>query len=81
MPHDEQNQHQCTACLICMTNCPNGTIQITTRKEVDEETGKEKKVLDTYWQIEAENNPSVALPLSEAPEPAASQTTNLEPQP
>ena len=40
-----------------------------------------KKVLDTYWQIEAENNPSVALPLSETPEPAASQTTNLEPQP
>ena len=48
MPHDDQNQHGCTACLICMTNCPNGTIQITTRKEVDEETGKEKKVLDTY---------------------------------
>ena len=48
MPHNENNQHKCTACMICMTNCPNGTIQITTRKEIDEETGKEKKVLDKY---------------------------------
>ena len=48
MPHDENNQHKCTACMICMTNCPNGTIQITTKKEIDEETGKEKKVLDKY---------------------------------
>lgn len=48
MPHNENNQHKCTACTICMMNCPNGTIQITTRKEMDEETGKEKKVLDKY---------------------------------
>ena len=48
MPHDENNQHKCTACMICMNNCPNGTIQITTRMEADEETGKEKKVLDQY---------------------------------
>ncbi|MCL2651355.1 MAG: 4Fe-4S binding protein [Candidatus Azobacteroides sp.] len=48
MPHNENNQHKCTACLICMTNCPNGTIRITTKKEIDEETGKEKKVLDAY---------------------------------
>ena len=48
MPHDENNQHKCTACMLCMTNCPNGTIQITSKKEIDEETGKEKKVLDKY---------------------------------
>jgi len=48
MPHDENNQHKCTACGICETNCPNGTIQVITKKEVDEETGKEKKVLDRY---------------------------------
>lgn len=48
MPHDENNQHKCTACLICMTNCPNGTIQISVKKELDEETGKEKRVLDKY---------------------------------
>lgn len=49
MPHNENNQHKCTACTICMVNCPNGTIQITSKKEIDEETGKEKKVLDKYF--------------------------------
>jgi len=48
MPHNEDNQHKCTACMLCMTNCPNGTIQITIKKEIDEESGKEKKVLDKY---------------------------------
>ena len=48
MPHNENNQHKCTACMICATNCPNGTIQITTKMGVNEETGKEKKVLDKY---------------------------------
>lgn len=48
MPHNENNQHKCTACMICMNNCPNGTIQITSKKEMDEETGKEKRVLDKY---------------------------------
>ena len=48
MPHNDENQHKCTACGICQMNCPNGTIQITSRKELDEETGREKKVLDQY---------------------------------
>ena len=48
MPHNEDNQHKCTACGLCATNCPNETIQITSKKEIDEETGKEKKVLDKY---------------------------------
>ena len=48
MPHNEANRHKCTACGICEINCPNGTIQITTKIETDEETGKEKKVLDKY---------------------------------
>jgi NADH-quinone oxidoreductase subunit I len=48
MPHNEANQHNCTACGICGINCPNGTIQVIGKKEVDEETGKEKKVLDRY---------------------------------
>jgi NADH-quinone oxidoreductase subunit I len=29
-------------------NCPNGTIQVISKKEIDEATGKEKKVLDRY---------------------------------
>lgn len=48
MLHDSNNQHKCTACMICQNSCPNGTIKITTRMEVDPETGKEKKVLDRY---------------------------------
>ncbi|MDR2806495.1 MAG: 4Fe-4S binding protein [Dysgonamonadaceae bacterium] len=48
MPHNEANQHKCTACNICEMNCPNGTIQVISKKEVDEATGKEKKVLDRY---------------------------------
>lgn len=48
MPHNENNEHKCTACGICQMNCPNGTIQVISKKELDEETGKEKKVLDRY---------------------------------
>ncbi len=48
MPHDENNQHKCTACKICETNCPNGTIQVIVKTETDEVSGKEKKVLDKY---------------------------------
>jgi len=52
MPHNEHNEHKCTACGICQMNCPNGTIQVISKKEMDEETGKEKekkkKVLDRY---------------------------------
>ena len=48
MPHNEKNEHKCTACGICETNCPNNTIQVISKKVSDEETGKEKKVLDRY---------------------------------
>ncbi|MDR0612249.1 MAG: 4Fe-4S binding protein [Dysgonamonadaceae bacterium] len=48
MPHNEANRHKCTACGICELNCPNGTIRVIGKKETDEATGKEKKVLDRY---------------------------------
>lgn len=47
MPHDENNQHACTACTICMINCPNGTINVIT-KQIETEDGKKKKILDRY---------------------------------
>lgn len=47
MPHDANNEHACTACGICMTNCPNGTITVTSQM-VETEDGKKKKVLDKH---------------------------------
>ena len=48
MPHNEKNEHKCNACGICSINCPNGTLQVISKKELDETTGKEKRVLDRY---------------------------------
>ncbi|WP_243349085.1 4Fe-4S binding protein [Parabacteroides sp. FAFU027] len=47
MPHDENNEHNCTACTLCELACPNGTITIDTAVEVTED-GKKKKYLDKY---------------------------------
>ncbi len=47
MPHDENNEHGCTACGICMMNCPNGTITVTS-STIETEDGKKKRILDTY---------------------------------
>lgn len=48
MPHDEEGNNKCIACGLCQQACPNGTISITTKSVVDEETGKSKKVLVEY---------------------------------
>jgi NADH-quinone oxidoreductase subunit I len=48
MPHNANNEHKCTACGLCTNNCPNGTIQVISKKVVDETTGKEKRVLDKH---------------------------------
>ena len=48
MSHNETNPHKCTACGICELNCPNGTIRVISKKEIEEETGKEKKILDVF---------------------------------
>lgn len=47
MPHDENNEHACTACGICQMNCPNGTITVVS-KMIETEEGKKKKILDRY---------------------------------
>lgn len=49
MPHDDNNEHACTACGICEMNCPNGTIKVLSKMiEPDEPGGKPKKVLDKH---------------------------------
>lgn len=47
MPHDENNEHACTACGICQINCPNGTIEVIS-KTIETEDGKKKKILDRH---------------------------------
>jgi len=47
MPHDENNEHKCVACGLCMINCPNDTITVVS-KMIETEDGKKKKVLDKY---------------------------------
>lgn len=47
MPHDENNQHKCTGCGICEMNCPNGSIEIISKKVVNED-GKAIKAIDQH---------------------------------
>jgi len=47
MPHNEKNEHKCTACGICEMNCPNGTIEVISMQIVTEE-GKKQRVLDKH---------------------------------
>ena len=47
MPHDDKNEHRCTGCQACEIACPNGTIKIITKQELQED-GKKKKRLDTF---------------------------------
>ncbi len=47
MPHDEKNEHKCTACGICEINCPNGSIEIISEMLLSPE-GKKKRVLSKH---------------------------------
>jgi len=46
MPHNEANEHKCTACGICEINCPNGTITVISDQELVD--GKKKRFLDKH---------------------------------
>ncbi len=43
MPHDDNNDHTCTACTLCEKACPNGTISILSTKNE-----KNKRVLGQF---------------------------------
>ncbi len=47
LPHDENNEHKCTACTLCEMACPNGSIKIIA-VQVENEDGKKKKILDKW---------------------------------
>lgn len=47
MPHTESNEHRCTGCTACELACPNGTIKIITKFDINPE-GKKKKAIDKF---------------------------------
>jgi len=47
MPHDENNEHKCTACGICEMNCPNGSIEVVSAMQ-EMPDGKKKRVLQKH---------------------------------
>ncbi|MCF8252960.1 MAG: 4Fe-4S binding protein [Bacteroidia bacterium] len=47
MTHDEKNEHACTGCSACELACPNGTIKIINKFEINAE-GKKKKAIDAF---------------------------------
>lgn len=47
LPHDDNNQHKCTACTLCEMACPNGSIKIIVAQE-ETADGKKKKILDKW---------------------------------
>ena len=47
MPHDANNQHRCTGCGICETNCPNGSIEVIS-KRIEGPDGKKVRVIDQH---------------------------------
>ena len=47
MLHDEKNEHACTGCTACELACPNATIKIVTKFDVQPD-GKKKKAIDKF---------------------------------
>ncbi|MDP4184753.1 MAG: 4Fe-4S binding protein [Bacteroidota bacterium] len=47
MPHDENNEHRCTACSLCQMSCPNGSIEVKSEM-IETPEGKKKKVLKQW---------------------------------
>lgn len=43
MPHDEEGEHKCSACLLCEKACPNGSISVLQTTNI-----AGKKVLGSY---------------------------------
>jgi NADH-quinone oxidoreductase subunit I len=47
MIHDEHNEHACTGCTACELACPNATIKIVTKFDIQAD-GKKKKAIDKF---------------------------------
>ncbi|MDP4280689.1 MAG: 4Fe-4S dicluster domain-containing protein [Bacteroidota bacterium] len=85
MIHNEHNQHHCTGCGICETSCPNGSIEIIS-KRIDLPDGKKERVIDkhiyhlgmcTFCGLCVKNCPSHALAFGQRFEHAVYDRTKL----
>jgi NADH-quinone oxidoreductase subunit I len=47
MPHNDKNEHRCTGCGLCENACPNGSIEIITKK-VTGDDGKARRAIDKH---------------------------------
>ena len=47
MPHDANNEHACTGCTSCELACPNGSIKVITKFDINAD-GKKKKAVDQH---------------------------------
>lgn len=50
MPHDEKGHHKCTGCEMCADACPNGSLDVITRK--NPVTGK-KEINRYIWRMDS----------------------------
>lgn len=85
MPHNENNEHKCTGCGICELNCPNGSIEVISKTEINEE-GKKKRMIDkhiyhldmcTFCELCIKSCPSNALAWGQAFEHAVYDRSKL----
>ncbi|MBC8462225.1 MAG: 4Fe-4S binding protein [Bacteroidales bacterium] len=85
MPHDEHNQHRCTGCGICETNCPNGSIEVISDR-IELPDGKKKRIIDkhiyhlsmcTFCSLCVKTCPSEALDWDQTFEHAVFDRTKL----
>ncbi len=76
LPHDENNEHKCTACKLCEMACPNGSISITVKQD-DLPDGKKKKLLDK-WTYNLGSCTLCALCIEACPQDAIVMKNNFE---
>ena len=51
MPHDENNEHKCTACGICEMNCPNGSIEVLSQMVLQEDGKKKRELVSHVYHL------------------------------
>jgi NADH-quinone oxidoreductase subunit I len=83
--HDNDNHHRCNGCGICEINCPNGSIEIISKKILTED-GKSRRIIDrhiyhlsmcTFCALCVKNCPSDALAFSQVFEHAVFDRNKL----